>query len=94
MRDLKNSIRSLTEFKQNSNEILKYIKKTHNPAALTINGRTEVILLDPESYQELLDKAALVDSTNHIRESLMEMEKDEGIPTQELFQKLRKKIIK
>lgn len=94
MLDLKNGIRSLSEFKQNSSDILKYIKKTHSPAVLTINGKAEAVLLDPESYQEMVNKISLLESAKKIEASLLEMENDKGIPAKEAFQKLRKKITK
>lgn len=94
MLDLKNGIRSLSEFKQNSSDILKYIKKTHSPTVLTINGKAEAVLLDPESYQEMVNKISLLESAKKIEASLVEMENDDGIPAKEVFQKLRKKITK
>lgn len=94
MLDLKNGIRSLSEFKQNSSDILKYIKKTHSPTVLTINGKAEAVLLDPESYQEMVNKISLLESAKKIEASLVEMENDKGIPAKIVFQKLRKKITK
>ncbi|MBU6339637.1 MAG: type II toxin-antitoxin system prevent-host-death family antitoxin [Rickettsiales bacterium] len=94
MLDIKNGIRSLSEFKQNSTDILRYIKKTHSPAILTINGKAEAVLIDTESYQEMINKIALLESGNRIKSALVEMENDEGIPAEKAFKKLRKKIIK
>jgi prevent-host-death family protein len=94
MLDIKNSIRSLTEFKQNSSDTLKYIKKTHSPAILTINGKAAAVLLDPKSYQEMVNKIALAESANLIKLSLMEMENDEGIEPKKAFNNLRKKFTK
>ena len=94
MLDIKNGIRSLSEFKQNSSDILKYINKTRSPAILTINGKAEAVLLDPESYQEMMNKISSLESANKIKAALIEMENDEGIPAQKAFKKLRKKIPK
>ncbi len=94
MLDLKNSIRSLTEFKQNSSDILKYIKKTHNPAILTINGKAEAVLLEPTSYQEMVNKISLFESSKKITTSLIEMENNQGIPAKKVFKDLRQKIDK
>lgn len=91
MLDIENGIRSLSEFKQNSTEILKYIKKTHNATILTINGRAEAVLLDPHSYQKMIDKIALYESGKMIEESLKEMENSQGILAQKAFKKLHKK---
>ena len=94
MLDIANGIRSLSEFKQNSNEVLNYIKKTHNAAILTINGRAEAVLLDPKSYQEMLNKILALESGNKIKTALEEMENPEGISAKKSFKKLRGKIVK
>lgn len=92
MLDIANGIRSLSEFKQNSTEILNYIKKTHNATILTINGRAEAVLLDPQSYQKMIDKIAALESANKIKSSLEEMENSQGISAKKAFKKLRQKI--
>jgi len=94
MLDIANGIRSLSEFKQNSSEVLKYIKKTHNATILTINGKAEAVLLDPKSYQEMLNKISALESGNKIKTALEEMENSKGIPIKKTFKKLRKKIAK
>ncbi len=94
MLDLKNSIRSLTEFKQNSSDILKYIKKTHNPAILTINGKAEAVLLDSTSYQEMVNKISLFESAGKITASLIEMENSQGVSAKKVFQDLRQSVKK
>lgn len=92
MLDIQNGIRSLTEFKQNSVEILKYIKRTHNPAILTVNGRAEVVLLDARTYQEMKNKADIIDSSRQIEAALREMENSKGIPVKKAFTKLHQKL--
>lgn len=94
MLDIKNGIRSLSDFKQNSSEILNYIHKTQNPTVLTINGKAEAVILDPESYQKMVNKIALLESSHKIKKSLIEMENEAGIPAQKTFKKLRQKITK
>ncbi|NBV06139.1 MAG: type II toxin-antitoxin system Phd/YefM family antitoxin [Proteobacteria bacterium] len=80
----------------NSNKILptfsNTINKTYNPTVLTINGKAEAVLLDPKSYQKMINKIAELESANKIKSALKEMENKQGIPVQKAFQKLRKKI--
>ncbi len=92
MLNIQNGIRSLTEFKQNSSDILEYIKETHSPAILTVNGRAEAVLLDPRTYQNMVNKISLAESAKNIESNLVEMENDLGIPASEVFKKLRKKF--
>lgn len=94
MLDITNGIRSLSDFKQNSSEILQYIKKTRSPTILTINGKAEAVVLDPESYQKMMNKIALFESGKKIEAALVEMENNDGIPAQKALKKLRKKITK
>ncbi|MFT7087804.1 MAG: PHD/YefM family antitoxin component YafN of YafNO toxin-antitoxin module [Rickettsiales bacterium] len=93
MLNIQNGIRSLTEFKQNSADILGYIKETHSPAILTVNGRAEAVLLDPQTYQNMVNKISLAESSRKIESSLIEMENDSGISASEVFKKLRKKFV-
>ena len=94
MLDIKNGIRSLSDFKQHSSDVLEYIKKTQSPSVLTIIGKAEAVLLDPDSYQKLMNKIAILESENKIKSSLVEMEENAGIPAKKVFKKLRHKITK
>jgi len=51
MLDLANDIRSLSDFKRNTTELLDRIRKTGHPLVLTINGRAEVVVQDAEGHR-------------------------------------------
>jgi PHD/YefM family antitoxin component YafN of YafNO toxin-antitoxin module len=59
--DVANEIRSLSNFKQNTSELLARLKKTLNPLVLTINGKVEVVILAVEAYQALLDRVETIE---------------------------------
>ena len=44
MLDLANDIRSLSDFKRNTVDLLDRIRKTGNPMVLTINGKAELVV--------------------------------------------------
>ena len=44
MLDIANDIRSLSDFKRNTSELLERLKKTGNPLVLTINGKAELVV--------------------------------------------------
>src|SRR5436190_240530 len=67
MLDIANDIRSLSDFKRNTSELLDRIKKTGNPLVLTINGKAEVVIQDAEAYQELLERVERVRVLNYGR---------------------------
>src|SRR4029077_5426270 len=56
MLDIANDIRSLSDFKRNTTELLDRLKKSGNPLVLTINGRAEIVVQDAEAYQALLER--------------------------------------
>jgi hypothetical protein len=47
---------SLTDFLRNHKAHVARLKETRMPEVLTVNGRTEVLIQDVESYQDLLDR--------------------------------------
>lgn len=56
MLDLANDIRSLSDFKRNTVDLLDRIRATGNPMVLTVNGKAELIVQDAGAYQRLLDR--------------------------------------
>ena len=61
MIDLANDIRSLSDFKRNTAELLERMRKTGHPVVLTINGRAEAVVHDADAYQLLLDRLETVE---------------------------------
>lgn len=55
MLDISKDIQSLAKFKRNTSELIEELKETGQPVVLTVNGKSEVIVQDTKSYQELLD---------------------------------------
>ena len=46
MLDLANDIRSLSDFKRNTVELLDRLRQTGHPLVLTVNGRAELVVQD------------------------------------------------
>ena len=70
MLDLTQDIRSLTEFKRNTSELVENLKRTKHPLVLTVNGKAELVVQDAESYQALLNAAELVETLKGIKRGL------------------------
>jgi prevent-host-death family protein len=85
------SIQSLTDFKRNTTEHLKELKKTRRPLVLTVNGKAELVVLDADSFQEFLDKIEYAESVREIREGTESFEKGEGKPAREALIELAKR---
>ncbi len=61
MLDLANDIRSLSDFKRNTLELLERLRETGHPLVLTINGKAELVVQDAEAYQALLDRVETIE---------------------------------
>jgi len=46
-------IRSITDLKRHTNDILGQIHKTRRPVVLTINGKAEAVLMDASEFDKL-----------------------------------------
>lgn len=91
MFDLSKDIDSLTNFKRNSANLVKRMKKSGQPVVLTVNGRPELVVQDAAAYQrwlELIDRAETIVA---VRGSLASLERGEGRPAKEVFEELRRK---
>jgi len=62
MLDIANDIRSLSDFKRKTSELITRLKSTGDPLVLTINGRAEVVVQDAEAYQDLLDRLETIEA--------------------------------
>jgi PHD/YefM family antitoxin component YafN of YafNO toxin-antitoxin module len=88
MLDLANDIRSLSDFKRNTVDLLDRIRKTGNPMVLTINGKAELIVQDAEAYQALLDR---VETLEGIQRGVADVKAGRTKPAPQVFDKLRRK---
>lgn len=85
MLDITKDIQSLTTFRRRSGDFLKQLKKTKRPVVLTVKGKAAAIVQDAEAYQRLLDKAALADTEEGIRQGLEDAKQGKVRPAAEFF---------
>ena len=57
--NLTEDIRSVTDLKRHTREILDHVHTTGRPVVLTVNGRADAVLLDAAVYQKHLQAASL-----------------------------------
>lgn len=62
-------IRSVTELKRNTNDVLDQIHKTKRPVVLTVNGKAEAVILDAKEYEKITNAF-------HLLELLVSAEED------------------
>ncbi len=88
MLDLANDIRSLSDFKRNTVDLLDRLRKTGHPLVLTVNGRAELVVQDAEAYQALLDR---VEAIEGIQRGLADVKAGRTKPARQVFARLRRK---
>ena len=47
-------IRSVTDLKRKTREILNHLHRTKRPVVLTVNGKADAVLMDTKTYEKLL----------------------------------------
>ncbi len=52
-------IRSVTELKRKTREILRQVHDTRRPVVVTVNGKADAVLIDAKSYEQHLGAANL-----------------------------------
>jgi prevent-host-death family protein len=50
-------IRSVTDLKRNTKEILSQVHRTKRPVVLTVNGKADAVLMDTKTYEKHLRAA-------------------------------------
>ena len=91
MLNIRQDIHSLTDFKRHTVDFVKQLKKGHRPLVLTVNGRAEVVVQDPESYQLLLEMAESFEAISAVQEGMAQAKRGEGITLEKFDKRMRKK---
>lgn len=55
-------ITSFTEHRKRLRDHLRKVRETGRPLYITTNGQTDAVVMSPEAYDELADKAELLQS--------------------------------
>lgn len=85
---LKDGIDSLSNFKRNTSDILKRLKKTGDPLVLTVNGRAELVVQDAASYERLMEISDRLETIDALRPAIEEMKNGKGEPAEMVLAQL------
>ena len=88
MLDIANDIRSLSDFKRKTSELITRLKSTGDPLVLTINGRAEVVVQDAEAYQDLLDRVETIEA---LHRGFADVDAGRTKPERAVFNRIRRK---
>lgn len=72
------NIHPLTDFKRDTTAFSKRLKKSGQPAVLTVEGRAELVVQDADAYQNLLDLLEHVEAIEGIKKGLASMKAGKG----------------
>ncbi len=87
--NLKEDIRPISYIKTNAAQILKRINETRNQIVITQNGEEKAVLLDTESYQEMLSTISIL---KLLSQSEKEIEDGRILKNDEVFRELREGV--
>jgi prevent-host-death family protein len=90
MLDIKNDIHSVSDFKRNTSDYVRRMKRTGHPLVLTINGRAELVVQDAGSYQELLVLVDRLEAIEGIRRGLEDVKSGRTQPAGRAFDDIRR----
>lgn len=92
MVDLTEDIHPLTDFKRNTANFVRQMKQTKRPVVLTVNGKAELIVQDAQSYQQILDKLASLETVQAIRTGLAAAKQGRVRPARKALKELGNKL--
>ena len=87
--NLKEDIKPISYIKTNAAQMLKRVNETRNPIVITQNGEARAVLLDTESYQEMLSAISIL---KLLSQSEKEIEDGKIVKDDEVFRDLRSSI--
>lgn len=90
---LTEDIRSVTDLKRHTRDILRHIHQTKRPVVLTVNGKADAVLIDAKTYEKHLqasnlakllipaEQDVLLKRTRPMRSFLKDFKNDHKIPS-------------
>ena len=87
--NLKEDIKPISYIKTNAAEMIDYINEHKNPIIVTQHGEAKGVLLDVESYQDMVNALSLLKLLQFSEKSIRE---GKVYDNDQVFQEIRKKI--
>jgi prevent-host-death family protein len=89
---LNKDIRSMSDFKRNTQEFVEQMEASGRPMVLTVNGKARLVVQDAESYQKLLDAIDESEAIEGIRRGLEDVGCGRTKPVDEAFADIRRRL--
>ncbi len=81
-------ITSFTEHRRHLRDHLRQVRETGRALFVTTNGETDAVVLSPEAYDELADKAELAESLAVIDRSMEDIRNGRTQPAKSALEKI------
>ena len=81
-------ITSFTEHRQHLREHLRRVRETGRPLFITTNGHTDAVVLSPEAYDALADKAELAESLALLERSMEDVKEGRTQPAKPALKRI------
>jgi len=85
-------ITSFTEHRQHLRDHIQQVRETGRPLYVTTNGHTDAVMLSPEAYDTLADKAELAESLAMIDHSMEDIRTGQTQPAKAALQGIADKL--
>ena len=82
---------SLSDFQRNARSFLQDINEKKEPLILTVNGKIQGVLVDPETYQHMEEMQERARFLAALKEGIEDLEAGNAKPAEEVFEELRVK---
>ncbi|MGA2230641.1 MAG: type II toxin-antitoxin system Phd/YefM family antitoxin [Tepidisphaeraceae bacterium] len=89
--DLSKDIRSLSDFKRNTSELMERMQESGEPMVLTVNGKAKLVVQDAASYQKLRESIDYSEAVKGVRGGLADVKRGRTKPAQKAFAAIRNK---
>lgn len=87
-----NRIQPVSEFIRNYRTVLTRIKDSRTPEVLTVNGVPECVIIDPATYQELLEMSERERVRRAVEEGLEEIRQGRGVPLADAVKQIEDRL--
>jgi len=92
MINLGQDIRSMSDFKRNTQELLEQMESSGRPMVLTVNGNAKLVVQDAAAYQKLLDSIDEAQAIEGIKQGLEDVRRGRTKSVHRAFADIRRRL--
>lgn len=85
-------ITSFSEYRSHLREHHDRVRQSGRPLFVTTNGEPDAVVLSPQTYDDLLDRAELVESLGNLDRSMEDVKSGRGRPLKEAIREIAEEL--